>query len=94
MLAFGGSNPPVPAIFFCTLSQMDIPMTDMMLFSGNATPELANSIASYLELDLSDATISRFSDGEINVEINENVRGQDVFIIQSTCTPTNENLME
>ncbi len=69
-------------------------MSDMMLFSGNATPELAKAIASHLEISLSDATISRFSDGEINIEINENVRGQDVFIIQSTCSPANENLME
>lgn len=73
---------------------MGILMSDMMLFSGNATPELAKSIADYLDIKLSDATISRFSDGEINVEINENVRGQDVFIIQSTCSPANENLME
>ena len=69
-------------------------MTDMMLFSGNATKELAERIANYLEIPLSDATISRFSDGEINIEINENVRGHDVFIIQSTCSPTNESLME
>jgi len=73
---------------------MDNHMSDMMLFSGNATPELAKSIAKTLDIKLSDATISRFSDGEINVEINENVRGQDVFIIQSTCSPANENLME
>jgi len=73
---------------------MGILMSDMMLFSGNATPELADAIAGHLELKLSDATISRFSDGEINIEINENVRGQDVFIIQSTCSPANENLME
>ena len=69
-------------------------MSDMMIFSGNATPELAKSIAGYLDIKLADATISRFSDGEINIEINENVRGQDVFIIQSTCSPANENLME
>jgi len=69
-------------------------MSDMMLFSGNATPDLAKSIAKYLDISLADATISRFSDGEINIEINENVRGQDVFIIQSTCSPANENLME
>jgi len=73
---------------------MGTSMSDMMLFSGNATPELALSIADHLDTLLSDATISRFSDGEINVEINENVRGQDVFIIQSTCSPANENLME
>jgi len=69
-------------------------MSDMMLFSGNATPDLAKAIADYLDISLSDANISRFSDGEINVEINENVRGQDVFIIQSTCSPANDNLME
>ena len=69
-------------------------MSDMMIFSGNATPKLAQDIAEYLGISLSDATIDRFSDGEINVEINENVRGQDVFIVQSTCSPANENLME
>ncbi len=66
----------------------------MMLFSGNATPELAQSIAEHLGISLASAKISRFSDGEINIEITENVRGQDVFIIQSTCSPANENLME
>ena len=69
-------------------------MSDMMLFSGNATPDLAKSIANYLDISIADANIQRFSDGEIDVEINENVRGQDVFIIQSTCSPANENLME
>ena len=76
------------------MSNIGTHMSDMMLFSGNATPELAEAIASHLEISLSDATISRFSDGEINVAINENVRGQDVFIVQSTCSPANENLME
>jgi len=69
-------------------------MSDMMIFSGNATPELAKDIAKCLGISLSDATIERFSDGEINIEINENVRGQDVFVIQSTCSPANENIME
>ena len=69
-------------------------MSDMMLFSGNATPDLAKKIANHLGISLSDAKISRFSDGEINVEIKENVRGQDVFIVQSTCAPANDNLME
>ncbi len=69
-------------------------MSDMMLFSGNATPDLAKSIADYLDIALADAAITRFSDGEIDIKINENVRGQDVFIIQSTCSPANENLME
>jgi ribose-phosphate pyrophosphokinase len=69
-------------------------MSELMLFSGNATPELAAKIASYLECDLGKAKVSRFSDGEVNTEILENVRGMDVFIVQSTCAPTNESLME
>lgn len=69
-------------------------MPDMKLFAGNATPELAQKIADRLYVHLGDAKVGRFSDGEIAVEINENVRGLDVFIIQSTCAPTNDNLME
>lgn len=69
-------------------------MPDMKLFAGNATPELAQRIADRLYISLGDATVDRFSDGEIAVQINENVRGSDVFIIQSTCAPTNDNLME
>ena len=69
-------------------------MSDMMLFSGNATPELANKIATKLDVELGKAKVARFSDGEVAVEILENVRGMDVFIIQSTCAPTNESLME
>lgn len=69
-------------------------MSDMMLFSGNATPELAEKIADKLDVKLGKAKVSRFSDGEIAVEILENVRGMDVFIVQSTCAPTNDNLME
>lgn len=67
---------------------------DMKLFAGNAIPELAQRIADRLYISLGDATVSRFSDGEVAVQINENVRGSDVFIIQSTCAPTNDNLME
>ncbi len=67
---------------------------DMKLFAGNATPELAQRIADRLYISLGDATVNRFSDGEVAVQINENVRGSDVFIIQSTCAPTNDNLME
>jgi ribose-phosphate pyrophosphokinase len=67
---------------------------DMKLFAGNATPELAQRIADRLYISLGDATVDRFSDGEACVQINENVRGSDVFIIQSTCAPTNDNLME
>lgn len=69
-------------------------MPDMKLFAGNATPELAQRIADRLYISLGDASVSRFSDGEVAVQINENVRGSDVFIIQSTCAPTNDNLME
>lgn len=69
-------------------------MPDMKLFAGNAVPELARKIADRLYIKLGDAEVGRFSDGEINVKINENVRGSDVFIIQSTCAPTNDNLME
>jgi len=66
----------------------------MMVFSGNANPKLANDIAARLQLPLGKAVVGRFSDGEIMVEIMENVRGRDVFILQPTCAPTNENLME
>ena len=69
-------------------------MADMKLFAGNATPELAKKIADRLYTRLGDATVDRFSDGEVHVQINENVRGCDVFVIQSTCAPTNDNLME
>jgi ribose-phosphate pyrophosphokinase len=69
-------------------------MSDMMLFSGNANRELAQKIAEHLNRPLGAASVRRFSDGEIHVEILENVRGRDVFIIQSTCAPTNDHLME
>lgn len=69
-------------------------MPDIKLFAGNATPELAKKIAERLYISLGDATVGRFSDGEIQVQINENVRGGDIFIVQSTCAPTNDNLME
>jgi ribose-phosphate pyrophosphokinase len=66
----------------------------MMVFAGNAHPQLVKSIINYLELPLGKAVVGRFSDGEVMVEILQNVRGRDVFIVQPTCTPTNENLME
>ncbi|MCL1125330.1 ribose-phosphate pyrophosphokinase [Shewanella surugensis] len=69
-------------------------MPDIKLFAGNATPNLAKKIAERLFCKLGDAEVGVFSDGEISVQINENVRGADVFIIQSTCAPTNNNLME
>ncbi|OAZ90042.1 ribose-phosphate pyrophosphokinase [Halomonas sp. G11] len=65
-----------------------------MVFAGNANPELAQKIAESLDSRMGNATVGQFSDGEIAVEINENVRGKDVFILQSTCAPTNDNLME
>jgi ribose-phosphate pyrophosphokinase len=66
----------------------------MILFSGNANPLLAHKISQHLDLALGRAHVGRFSDGEILVEIQENVRGKDVFIIQPTCAPTNDMLME
>ncbi|WP_343188776.1 ribose-phosphate pyrophosphokinase [Buchnera aphidicola (Neophyllaphis varicolor)] len=69
-------------------------MSDIKLFAGNAVPDLAECIANRLYTNLSKASVGKFSDGEISVQINENVRGGDIFIIQSTCHPTNDNLME
>jgi ribose-phosphate pyrophosphokinase len=66
----------------------------MMVFTGNANPTLAQAVVGHLNLPLGKAVVSRFSDDEIMVEIRENVRGKDVFIIQPTCRPTNDNLME
>ncbi len=66
----------------------------MMVFSGNANPQLSQDIAQYLNLPLGRAVVGRFSDGEIMVEIMDNVRGKDVFIVQPTCVPTNDHLME
>ena len=65
-----------------------------MLFSGNANAVLAQEIASHLGVELGKAKVGRFSDGEVDVELYQNVRARDVFVIQPTCTPTNENLME
>ncbi|MCL4470197.1 MAG: ribose-phosphate diphosphokinase [Sulfuricella sp.] len=66
----------------------------MMVFTGNANPRLAGEVVKHLNLRLGRAVVGRFSDGEIMVEILENVRGKDVFVLQSTCTPTNDTLME
>jgi len=65
-----------------------------MLFTGNANPGLAEEVANELSLRMGQAEVKKFSDGEVSVEIQENVRGKDVFIIQPTCAPTNDNLME
>ena len=69
-------------------------MDKIAVFTGNAHPELAISICKYLNVRLSDAMVTRFSEGEIRVKINDNVRGKDVFVVQPTCSPPNENLME
>ncbi len=67
---------------------------NIRIFTGNSIPELAHKICDHLSLPLGQAMVSTFSDGEIRVEIADNVRGRDVFLIQSTCPPTNHNLME
>ncbi|MBL4796234.1 MAG: ribose-phosphate pyrophosphokinase [Oleispira sp.] len=69
-------------------------MSKLMVFTGNANPELAQLVVDRLDIPMGEMSVGKFSDGEIAVEINENVRGKDVFIIQPTCTPTNDNLME
>ena len=66
----------------------------LMVFTGNAHPKLAEDVARHLNIRMGRATVGRFSDGEVNVEILENVRGKDVFVLQSTCAPTNDSLME
>ena len=66
----------------------------MMVFSGNANPQLSSDIADYLDIRLGKASVGQFSDGESMVEIQEHVRGRDVFVVQPTCEPTNDNLME
>jgi ribose-phosphate pyrophosphokinase len=67
---------------------------ELMIFSGNANPALAQEICAYLGVKLGEATVSSFSDGEIRVKIEENVRGADVFVVQSSCEPVNDSLME
>lgn len=69
-------------------------MPEIMIFSGNANHALAQAVAKYLDLPTGEAFVGRFSDGETTVEIQDNVRGRDIFIIQSTCAPSNDNLME
>jgi ribose-phosphate pyrophosphokinase len=66
----------------------------LLIFSGNANKDLALKICKFLKIDLGNASVDKFTDGEIRVKINENVRGHDVFVIQSTSCPSNDNLME
>lgn len=65
-----------------------------MIFTGTANPRLAVDVVNHLDMSLGKMTVGRFSDGEVMVEVNENVRGKDVFVLQPTCAPTNDNLME
>jgi len=67
---------------------------NLMVFTGNANPRLAQAVGQHLNIRLGKAQVSRFSDGEVMVELFENVRGKDIFVLQSTCAPTNDNLME
>ncbi|MDQ1330550.1 MAG: ribose-phosphate pyrophosphokinae [Thermodesulfobacteriota bacterium] len=69
-------------------------MNDYVIFSGNSNTDLSNKICDYLKVPLGGAKVKTFSDGEIQIEINENVRAKDVFVIQSTCFPVNDNLVE
>ena len=69
-------------------------MSDLIVFTGSSNRNLARRVVCELGLELGRATVGRFSDGEVSIEVDENVRGKDVFVIQSTCAPTNDNLME
>jgi ribose-phosphate pyrophosphokinase len=71
-----------------------VPASHLMVFSGNANPELSVEIAGYLSVPLGKAVVGQFSDGEVMAEIQENVRGRDIFVVQPTGAPTNDNLME
>jgi len=71
-----------------------VPTSQLMVFSGNANPDLSAEIAAHLNIPLGKAVVGQFSDGEVMAEIQENVRGRDVFVVQSTSAPTNDNLME
>jgi len=69
-------------------------LSDTVIFTGNANPALGEEIARHLGVELGKASVGRFSDGEVTVEIQQNVRGREVFVVQPTCAPTNDNLME
>jgi ribose-phosphate pyrophosphokinase len=88
--AFGLPSTPVPAF----LRFMPAPSSDLKIFSGNAHPDLADRICSAIGVRKSNATVTTFPDGESFIKINENIRGRDVFIVQPTCPPTNNNVME
>ena len=69
-------------------------MDEITIFSGNSNPDLTNKICDYLKLPVGGAKVKTFSDGEVQIEINENIRARDVFVVQSTCSPVNDNLVE
>ena len=69
-------------------------MKDFIIFSGNSNPALSKKICDYLDVPLGGEKVKRFSDGEIQIEINENVRARDIYVVQSTCSPVNDNLVE
>ncbi len=86
-----------PLLYFIRIPSVDTgtcSVSKMMVFTGNANLDLARRVVRQLHIPLGDVSVGKFSDGEISVEINENVRGKDVFLIQPTCAPTNDNLME
>lgn len=97
-LRIPGSSPGAPAIFFINLSNLfqELAVLDnrIVVFTGNANKELADKIVRHLNISMGRIIVEMFSDGEIMVEIGENVRGKDVFIIQPTCAPTNNHVME
>ena len=69
-------------------------MQRIKLFAGNSNPALAQAVSSYLDVEIGKAEVGKFSDGEVAVELGENVRGSDCFVLQSTCSPANTHLME
>lgn len=74
--------------------EVEMAYNSLMVFTGNANPRLAADVAKHLNVDLGRANVGRFSDGEVSVELQEHVRGRDIFVMQSTCAPCNDNLME
>jgi hypothetical protein len=86
--------PPQPIIEQEWRSESDYEKVNFCIFAGNSNPDLADNIGEYLDMPLCGAVVKRFSDGEIQIEINENVRTKDVFVLQSTCDPVNDNLVE
>src|SRR5205823_5392975 len=87
--------PPQPyTVTAMTTGMNSAPLDRLMVFTGNANPRLAQDVAKHLNLPIGRAIVGKFSDGEVLVELIENVRGKDAFVLQSTCAPTNDNLME